>query len=206
MKQSTLVFVFASTCVPPLVGIAFALACCSPRAMQPPTVGIDTDIPDYDRSTWGRWKDLDKDCQDTRQEVLLAESAEPVIWDERGCRVLSGVWDCPYTGERFTDPRLLDVDHVVPLREAHFSGGHSWPKDQKSLYFNSLDNPDHLRAVSRSANRSKGSRQPHEWLPTNAAFRCQYLRDWVTIKLAWSLEQDCDEAQKLNALLVEHCR
>ena len=205
MKQYILAFIFAATCVPPLVGIVFALACCSPRAMQP-AVGLDTDVPDYDRSTWGRWRDENRDCQDTRQEVLAAESTEPVTWDERGCKVLSGRWECPFTGETFTNPGVLDVDHMVPLREAHYSGGYSWSKEQRVLYFNSLDHPNHLRAVSRSANRSKGSRQPHEWLPTNTAFRCQYLRDWVTIKLTWSLEQDCDEAQKLNILLVEHCR
>ena len=116
----------------------------------------------------------------------------------------SGVWNCPYTGKRITDPGLIDVDHLVPLREAHLSGGHSWPQDQKRLYFNSLDNPNHLRAVDRSANRSKGSRQPHEWLPTENV--CQYLRDWVTVKLAWSLESDCDEARAVSAMLVEHCR
>jgi len=181
-------------------------ACCSTPTMQP-TVGVaNAEIPDYDRNGWGRWADADGDCQDTRQEVLAVESTVPVVWDERGCRVLSGAWTCPYTGETYTDAGLLDIDHVVALREAHYSGGHSWPEDQKNLYFNSLDNPAHLRAVSRSANRSKGSRQPHEWLPTNAAFRCQYLRDWITVKLAWSLEQDCDEARQLSVLLVEHCR
>jgi len=169
--------------------------------MQPPTAEA---VSEYNRDDWGRWADADKDCQDTRQEVLAAESTVPVTWDERGCRVLSGSWLCPYTGKTITDPGLLDVDHVVALREVHYSGGYGWTKEHKNHYFNFLDNPDHLRAVDRSANRSKGSRQPHEWLP--AKNRCQYLRDWVTIKLAWSLELDCDEARAMSALLVEFCR
>jgi hypothetical protein len=169
--------------------------------MQPPTAEA---LPEYNRDDWGRWEDADRDCQDTRQEVLIAESLDPVQLDERGCKVLSGRWIGPYTGKEFTDPGLLDIDHVVPLLEAHLSGGYAWTPEKKEQYFNSLDNPAHLRAVDRSANRSKGAKQPHEWLPEKNV--CQYLQDWVTIKVAWSLEYDCEEAQQLANLLVEHCR
>jgi hypothetical protein len=172
--------------------------------MQPTTA--ETVVPDYDRSEWGRWKDADKDCQDSRQEVLAAESTEPVTWDERGCRVLSGVWKCPYTGKTITDPGLLDIDHVVALREAHYSGGHGWDKAHKLAYFNDLAHPDHLIAVDRSANRSKGSKQPHEWLPPNDAYRCEYLRAWAGVKAEWALETDCEEARELVGLMAQYCR
>jgi hypothetical protein len=173
--------------------------------MQPSTtdVVVTTTTPLYDRGEWGRWTDADKDCQDGRQEVLAAESTEPVTWDERGCKVLSGAWTCPLTGERFTDPSKLDIDHVVPLREAHDSGGHAWPKERKRAYFNDLGNPDHLMATSASANRSKGSRQPHEWMPTRN--QCNYLRAWVGVKQNWDLEIDCEEARQLAQLLAKHC-
>jgi hypothetical protein len=173
--------------------------------MQPSTTDavVTTTTPLYDRGEWGRWTDADKDCQDGRQEVLAAESTEPVTWDERGCKVLSGAWTCPLTGERFTDPSKLDIDHVVPLREAHDSGGHAWPKERKRAYFNDLGNPDHLMATSASANRSKGSRQPHEWMPTRN--QCSYLRAWVGVKQNWDLEIDCEEARQLAQLLAKHC-
>ena len=182
------------------------VGCCPQQPVPPPTAEGETVVPDYNRDDWGRWKDEDHDCQDTRQEVLIAESLDPVTLDEKGCRVLTGRWVCPYTGKTFTDPGLLDIDHILPLREVHYSGGWAWTKEQKEHYFNYLDNPDHLRAVDRSANRSKGSRQPDEWLPPNQAFVCEYLRDWTATKIAWNLEIDCDEGRSLSALFAGHCR
>jgi len=161
-------------------------------------------MPAYNRNEWGRWIDADRDCQDTRQEVLIRSSLEPVKLDERGCKVLSGLWACPYTGQKFTDPGRLDIDHIVPLREAHVSGGYNWTLAEKARYFNDLRD-GHLWAVSSSANRSKGARQPHQWIPQNYEFRCEYLRTWIKIKQIWGLNADCLESQFLNGLMIKHC-
>ena len=49
----------------------------------------------YDRSLYEHWTDDDTDCQNTREEVLIAESMSPVELDENGCKVLRGRWFDP---------------------------------------------------------------------------------------------------------------
>jgi hypothetical protein len=159
--------------------------------------------PDYVRADWGRWVDSDKDCQDTRQEVLIEESEIPVTFEsEKKCRVASGKWTCPLTGNVFVTPQGIDIDHIVPLREAHESGGYAWAKDKKKSYFNDLE-PEHLMAVDASANRSKGSKSPDKWMPSTK--KCEYLRAWVKIKGKWGLKYDCEEAQGIVRLMGLLC-
>ena len=144
--------------------------------------------PKYKRTDWKHWVDIDKDCQDTRQEVLIAESETPVTFEnEKECRVATGRWLDPYTDQVFTNPRKLDVDHMVTLRDAFDSGGKDWDKDHKKKFANNLDQPDALIAVSLSANRSKGSRGPDQWLPLNVAYRCEYIEKWKEIKTSNAL-------------------
>lgn len=158
-------------------------------------------IPEYDRSDWHkRWYDLDRDCQDTRQEVLIAESVKPVTLDDRGCRVVTGSWDDPYTGETYTDPSILDIDHFVPLHNAHYSGGWMWSSEQRKAFANDLDFAKSLIAVYRGANRSKGSKGPEAWLPTNEAYRCEYVQTWVAVKEKWDLTLTARETRAIAAL------
>lgn len=147
----------------------------------------------YSRTEWGSWIDTDKDCQNTRQEVLIDESVIPVVLDAGGCKVLSGLWICIYTGAIITDPTELDVDHLVPLENANKSGGYSWPNTKKKTYANYLENKFHLIAVSKSANRSKGAKSPDQWIPSYKASQCAYLKLWVEIKEYWGLEFTSDE-------------
>jgi hypothetical protein len=162
---------------------------------------------DYDRSEWQHWIDADGDCQDTRQEVLI-EEGKNIVLDEAGCRVVSGLWIDPYTGETFTDPTKLDVDHMVPLAEAHRSGGYAWTLEQKRDYANDLDHPEHLIAVKAGVNRSKGDKDPVQWMPPNKDYWCQYVADWQTVKQRYNLSYDAQETIELVAInttcLEEH--
>ena len=110
--------------------------------------------PAYDRKAWKHWIDEDRDCQNARHEVLIAESISTVAFKtEKGCRVVSGSWDDPYSGRTITDASKIDIDHMVPLKEAHESGGHAWDVYRKRDYANDLSDPNTLIAVDRSLNR-----------------------------------------------------
>ena len=69
---------------------------------------------------------------------------------------------CPYTGETITDESKLDFDHIVSLRVVEASCPDDWTDEDKNNYaYNIGVGID----VSYSANRSKGSKTPSEWLP-----------------------------------------
>ena len=99
----------------------------------------------FTRADYGSWIDIDKDCQDTRQEVLIRQSKITPTLDKKGCKVISGYWDDLYSGESFTNPKQLDIDHFVPLAEVDRSGGDKWSKEKKQAYSNDLKQRDSYR-------------------------------------------------------------
>lgn len=141
------------------------------------------------------WIDADKDCQDTREEVLIFESIEPVILDKKGCKVIKGKWHDKYTGAYISDPKKLDIDHFVPLAEVDRSGGSKWTKERKLAYANDLTNQETLIAVSASQNRAKADKDPQNWMPKNKEYHCQYLKTWRKVKKTWNLQEDDAETK-----------
>ncbi len=78
----------------------------------------------------------------------------------------------------------------------------------KRAYANDLSDPDHLVAVHRSLNRSKGSKGPDQWPDDDApdAFPyCWYAETWIRIKDRWELEIPPSEDVALEEML-ETCR
>ena len=64
---------------------------------------------------------------------MIDESISPVKFKSTDkCQVASGEWYDPFTGETITDATKLDVDHMVPLKNAHDSGGWKWDNQKKS--------------------------------------------------------------------------
>ena len=163
---------------------------------------IPSDIPDYSRSQWKHWADEDGDCQDARQEVLIAESLGEITFESaKMCRVETGRWYGAFTGTYVESPGDLDVDHLVPLKNAHLSGGWRWEPSRKAEYANYLDDPDHLIAVMARANRSKGAKGPEEWRPPDEGYWCEYAVNWTEVKSQWGLTMTREESRAVLHML-----
>ena len=163
-----------------------------------------TPVP-YDRDDWGSgWGDEDEDCINTRHEVLILESLEPVTLNASGCSVASGHWYGAFAGTYTSLPGSLDIDHFVPLANAHHSGGWAWSAEKKNTFYNDLSDPQHLIAVSASQNRSKGARGPDEWKPADTSYWCQYAFSWINVKSRWRLSVTSAELEALLSM-IESC-
>jgi len=154
----------------------------------------------YDRDDYPHWKDLDGDGQDTREEILIRDSAIPVTFREDN-RVASGLWICPYTGRVLRNPSDLDIDHLVSLGEIDAAGAQSWSLDQRTRFAN---DPDNLVAVASGANRSKGDNDAYLWLPPNIANCTWCLGARSKVWAKYGIETDPEE-KKAVEFFKEKC-
>lgn len=145
----------------------------------------------YDRDLFRHWIDANADCQDTRDEVLQAES----LVATRGCDIQTGKWRSYYDRIVIRDSTGFDIDHLVPLAEAWDSGARRWSTKTRQRFANDLGDPRSLVAVSASSNRSKSDQDPAEWTPQYGT--CKYLRQWVAVKIRWALSVDRAEKYAL---------
>lgn len=164
----------------------------------------------YDREEWNHWVD-NRSCWSVR-EVVLARDAEPgslVMKDRNGkntsdvnsaCEIVSGVWMDRYTGNKITNPRDLDIDHMIPLKYAALHGGQAWDKNRKEQYANFLEGT-HLVAVSAAANRSKSDKGPGDWKPSNTAYHCEYASSWIQVASTWGLTVTQKDYDSLAGML-----
>ena len=154
----------------------------------------------YQRSKFRLWVDRDRDCQDTRAEVLRQESK---VATRGSCTVTAGKWLSYYDRRTWTRASDVDVDHLVPLAEAWGSGAKRWTADTRTRYANDLGDRRTLVAVTDNVNQSKGSKDPAQWLPRYD--QCRYVREWVAVKLRWRLTADAAEKRRVVAR-ADHCR
>ena len=153
----------------------------------------------YARSKFRHWITQPDGCS-TREAVLIRDA---VTVSTQGCRVISGQWLSPYDGTTSTVASRLDIDHMVPLKEAWLSGASTWTAARRQAFANDLGWPGSLIAVSASSNRSKGDKDPARWMPTNTAYWCTYLFDWIDVKYRWSLSVDPAEKSAISRDLAE---
>ena len=148
----------------------------------------------YARSKFKHWITAPDGCS-TREVVLIRDAS---IVNAKGCRVVSGEWFSPYDGTTWQIASRLDIDHMVPLKEAWVSGASAWSSARRQAFANDLGWPGSLIAVSASSNRSKSDRDPARWMPPNTGYWCAYLFDWIDVKHRWSLSVDSTEKQAIT--------
>ncbi|MHD0278609.1 DUF3761 domain-containing protein [Rhodococcus aetherivorans] len=171
-----------------------------------------TELPEteYDPSRFGEpWSDdvtVDgghNGC-DTRNDILRRDlSAVTIQPGSRGCAVLSGTLNDPYTGTSVAaiGDTLDDVviDHVVPLPDA-------WQKGAQALDAATLQNlandPRNLQATASSISVQKADRDSAGWLPPHGQYRCTYVARQVEVKAAYHLWMSPPEHQAIEQLLI----
>ncbi len=94
--------------------------------------------------------------------------------------------------------RKLHVDHLVPLKEAYTSGAHRWSKAKRCHYNNFTSHPFHLILVKAQENLRKGDRAPDRYMPPNPNFKCEYIKQWMTVKVIWDLSFSIQEYEALE--------
>lgn len=160
----------------------------------------------YDRlyhfGTWLR-DPADRSCLTTREKVLVRDSARTVDLGPTGCKVKSGEWDDPYAGDVHYKPSEIQIDHAVPLKNAYISGASKWDEKTRCVYTNFLANSFHLISVEGSENQSKGDKDPSQWMPSDQKYHCQYLKNWLSVKMIWGLVLSRDEVNAINAIVKD---
>lgn len=164
---------------------------------------LPPEIPPYRRADWRHWVDEDGNCRNTRTEVLVRQAVAVAMTtraDGRECAVASGTWVDPFSGDTIRTPSELDVDHIVPLQNAHLSGGWAWTAERRQEFANFLADTLHLLAVHRRLNRQKGAKGPDEWLPPDTTFSCRYVAAWEAIKQRWGLSLTAAEQAAIDSV------
>lgn len=151
----------------------------------------------YDRDLFPHWITISGTCN-TRETVLKRDGAN--VTTDSACAAKSGTWYSPYDGATWTQASDLDIDHMVPLAEAWASGAWSWTTSRRQSFANDLAGPQ-LWAVTDNVNQAKSDKDPAEWKPSVAAFRCTYARAWIQVKWSWGLTVDSSEKSALNTML-----
>lgn len=154
----------------------------------------------YERKHFPHWRDLDKDCLDTRDEVLKRDSLIPT---QGVCDVTSGRWRSPYDGRLVTSASTLEIDHLVPLKEAWVSGAWKWSRERRTAFANDLGYSGALIAVTQKSHRPKGDKDPSQWVPKLG--RCAYVVQWIAVKWRWQLSIDKSEGMALRGIIEQGC-
>lgn len=147
------------------------------------------------------WKDPDGNNCAARQDILARDMTNLKYKDSRHCLVASGTLADLYTGKTIhwsVGSNLVDIDHVVALKNVWISGGQKLSYGQRVAVAN---DPLNLFSSDASANRQKGDKNAAEWLPASKAFRCQYVATQISVKKKYALAVTAPEKTAMQRVL-----
>lgn len=159
----------------------------------------------YDREYFGfRETDDDGDGCDVREAVLARDLTDVTYKWSGSCKVKTGTLKDPYTGKtiKFTrgeeSSKAVQIDHVVALENAWASGASEWDTSKRYKFGNDMYN---LLAVDGDANQDKGSESAAYWLPSNSAYRCEYVARQIGVKDKYGLSVTTKEKNAMLSVL-----
>ena len=140
---------------------------------------------DYARAQFGSGWATVNGCS-TSDVIMFRDLINVTLSDE--CTVASGLLNDTYTGEaiQYTkdDPSAIQIDHVIALSDAWQTGAQNLTRE---LRIQLANDPLELIAVQGDANQQKSDGNAASWLPSNKAFRCQYIARQIAVKQKYTL-------------------
>ena len=119
--------------------------------------------------------------------------------------VASGTFADPYTGTTIsfvrgnTTSTAVQIDHVVALSDAWQKGAQQLTADERRQLAN---DPLNLFAADGPANGAKSDSDAATWLPSNKAFRCEYVARQTAVKAEYRLWMTQAEHDAIAAVLA----
>ena len=182
-------------------GAAPSASLAPPAALRELAVAPESHAEGYRRDAFGRrWKDVDRNGCGQRDDVLARDLTG--VRKRSRCVVVAGTLTDPYSGTRVAfakaDAQKVQIDHRVALAEAWRSGAWQWTAARREQFANDLTN---LAAAAAAVNQGKGDDDAARWLPVGPARQCAFARHVISVKLAYQLTVDPQEATALRRAL-----
>lgn len=134
----------------------------------------------YEHTDWDRYGKCD-----TRALILKEQSQVPT---GQRCPVKTGKWIDAYTGKPVTSARAVQIDHMIPEKEAWVSGANEWSPELWRAFTNDREHGELVVAGSR-LNGQKSDSSPDEWqVPKGHAGQCAYTAQYLRVAAHWNKE------------------